>query len=100
VAFLAAGLVDGNAHVDEVSVHPARARQGLGRSMIEKLGVWARDRGLWALTLTTFEDVPWNAPYGAVWLPPARRRRTRPRPGRDPKGRTSAVHRALAPGWP
>jgi GNAT superfamily N-acetyltransferase len=63
VAFLVAGLVDGNAHVDEVSVHPAHARQGIGRALIVHLAGWAAGCDLPALTLTTFEDVPWNAPY-------------------------------------
>ncbi len=63
VAFLVAGVVDGNAHVDEVAVHPSHAGQGLGRALIDHLGEWADDCGLPAVTLTTFVDVPWNAPY-------------------------------------
>jgi GNAT superfamily N-acetyltransferase len=63
VAYLVADLLDGDAHVDQVSVHPDAARRGLGRDLVEHLAGWAAERGVAALTLTTFRDVPWNAPY-------------------------------------
>ena len=63
VALLLVGLVDGGAHVDEVSVHPAHAHHAIGRALIDHLAAWATVRGLLAVTLTTFADVPWNAPY-------------------------------------
>ena len=63
VAYLVAGIVDGCAHIEQVSVHPGHARRGLGGALIETLAEWAAARGLKALTLTTFTAVPWNAPY-------------------------------------
>jgi GNAT superfamily N-acetyltransferase len=63
VAYLIAEVVDGHAHVEQVSVRPSHARRGLGSALIETLAAWARERGLAALTLTTFTAVPWNAPY-------------------------------------
>ncbi|WP_406281252.1 GNAT family N-acetyltransferase [Embleya sp. NBC_00896] len=51
--------VDGAAHIEQVSVHGDGARRGLGRSLIDRVQV---ESGL-ALTLTTFRDVAWNAPY-------------------------------------
>ncbi|MGI8448584.1 MAG: GNAT family N-acetyltransferase [Streptosporangiaceae bacterium] len=63
VAYLVAGLVDGNLHVDQVSVHPDSARRGVGRAMLEHAAGRAATGGLPALTLTTFTEVPWNAPY-------------------------------------
>lgn len=63
VAYLLISVVDGNAHVDQVSVHPTHARQRLGRALLDTADAWARQRGLPAMTLTTFADVPWNAPY-------------------------------------
>ena len=50
-------------HVEQVSVDPAAAHQRLGRRLIERVADEARARGLGAMTLTTFRDVPWNAPY-------------------------------------
>jgi len=34
-AYLIADLVDGNVHIEQVSVHPGSARRGLGRSLLE-----------------------------------------------------------------
>ncbi|GAA0936886.1 GCN5 family N-acetyltransferase [Virgisporangium aurantiacum] len=63
VAYLIADVVDGNLHIEQVSVHPRAARRGIGRDLIEHAAAYARDHALPALTLTTFTDVPWNAPY-------------------------------------
>lgn len=65
VVYLIWDLVDGNLHVEQVSVHPDAAGHGLGRSLIEWAAAEAAARGISALTLTTFRDVPWNAPYYA-----------------------------------
>ncbi|MEU6122607.1 GNAT family N-acetyltransferase [Streptomyces sp. NPDC047123] len=52
-------------HIEQVSVHPRAARRGVGRALIEHAADRARAEGARALTLTTFTDVPWNAPYYA-----------------------------------
>ncbi|OEJ28312.1 GNAT family N-acetyltransferase [Streptomyces agglomeratus] len=65
VAYLIADRVDGNLHVEQVSVHPDSARRGIGRSLLDHLAVYAGGEGTPALTLTTFTEVPWNAPYYA-----------------------------------
>ncbi|MFE2728917.1 GNAT family N-acetyltransferase [Kitasatospora sp. NPDC059327] len=62
VAYLLAEPVDGALHIEQVSVHPGHARRGIGRALIEHL---AAGTDAPALTLTTFTDVPWNAPYYA-----------------------------------
>jgi GNAT superfamily N-acetyltransferase len=63
VAYLLADLVDGNLHVEQVSVHPDSARRGIGRTLLDHVAGRALADGIPALTLTTFADVPWNAPY-------------------------------------
>ncbi|WP_405940995.1 GNAT family N-acetyltransferase [Streptomyces sp. NBC_00207] len=65
VAYLIADRVDGNLHVEQVSVHPDHARRGIGRSLLEHLAGLAIREGVPSLTLTTFTEVPWNAPYYA-----------------------------------
>lgn len=65
VAYVLAEEVDGYAHIEQVSVHPRHSRRGAGRELIDHVGGWAAARGLAGLTLTTFADVPWNAPYYA-----------------------------------
>ncbi len=73
VGYLLLDVVDAAAHVEQVSVHPAHARQGIGRALIERAAAWGGARGLAGLTLTTYVDVPWNGPYyerlGFSYLP-------------------------------
>jgi GNAT superfamily N-acetyltransferase len=75
IGFVLVDLVDSGAHIEQVSIHPAHARQGLGRTLVDHVAEWARDRQLSELTLTTFTDVAWNGPYyerlGFVAVPPA-----------------------------
>ncbi|MBJ2120829.1 GNAT family N-acetyltransferase [Arthrobacter sp. MSA 4-2] len=63
VGYLLVKRVGANAHVEQVSVHPSCARQGIGRRLLEAAADWGRGQGLGNLTLTTFSEVPWNAPY-------------------------------------
>lgn len=65
VAYILVEVVEQLAHIEQVSVHPRYARQGLGRKLIDHAALWAAARGLRGMTLTTFESVPWNAPYYA-----------------------------------
>jgi ribosomal protein S18 acetylase RimI-like enzyme len=65
VAYLIADIVDGSMHIEQVSVHPLAARRKIGRALLEHAAVCAAASGIRALTLTTFADVPWNAPYYA-----------------------------------
>jgi GNAT superfamily N-acetyltransferase len=55
-------IVDGCAHVEQLSVLPDHQGQGLGRRLLEAVEAWAQRDGLAALTLTTFAEVPWNRP--------------------------------------
>nr|WP_206038218.1 GNAT family N-acetyltransferase [Rhodococcus sp. HNM0569] len=63
VAYAVVFVVDDGAHLEQVSVHPDHAHHGLGAGLIEHVSRWAARRGIRRLTLTTFVDVPWNAPY-------------------------------------
>ncbi len=65
VAYLVADRVDGNLHIEQVSVHPRWSGRRIGRGLIERLAARAAADGVPALTLTTFAVVPWNAPYYA-----------------------------------
>ncbi|MGW3952889.1 GNAT family N-acetyltransferase [Streptomyces sp. NPDC004752] len=65
VAYLIADHVDGYLHIEQVSVHPDSARRGIGRRLLDYLAERAAAHSIPALTLTTFADVPWNAPYYA-----------------------------------
>lgn len=65
VAYLLIDLIDAQAHIEQVSVHPKVARQGVGAMLIETAASWAQDLELMSLTLTTYQDVPWNRRYYA-----------------------------------
>jgi GNAT superfamily N-acetyltransferase len=62
IGYVLVGVVDGCAHIEQVSVRPDRQGSGVGRALLERVRTWATDRGLSSITLTTFTDVPWNAP--------------------------------------
>lgn len=62
LGYLLVDVVDGCAHVEQLSVRPERQGQGLGRALVDHIREWASERHLSAITLTTFADVPWNAP--------------------------------------
>jgi GNAT superfamily N-acetyltransferase len=61
--FAMIGWVDGNLHLDQLAVHPDSMRQGIGGRLVEAVAERARASGAPAVTLTTFRDVPWNAPW-------------------------------------
>jgi GNAT superfamily N-acetyltransferase len=63
IGYLLVDVVDGAAHIEQLSVHPRHARQRIGRTLIEQATRWALSQGLDCMTLTTFVDVPWNGPY-------------------------------------
>ncbi len=63
VAYLLATVLDACAHVEQVSVASAHAGRRLGAALLDHLAATALAEGRPALTLTTFRDVPWNAPY-------------------------------------
>ncbi len=60
--YIIVDVVDGNVHVEQVSVAPAHQGAGVGRALVDRARQWAVDTGRMAVTLCTFVDVPWNAP--------------------------------------
>lgn len=62
VGYVVVDVVDGCAHVEQVSVDPGHQDRGLGRALLDEVATWARRHGMPAITLTTFSQVPWNRP--------------------------------------
>src|SRR3569833_1088267 len=54
------------AHLDELDVHPAHGRRGLGRRLVMTVCGWAAAAGHSAVTLSTFRHLPWNMPFYAT----------------------------------
>ncbi|MEU0478674.1 GNAT family N-acetyltransferase [Streptosporangium sp. NPDC006013] len=65
IGFAMVGLVDGQLHLDQLAVHPDHGRRGAGGCLLEAVCDHAVSTGLAAVTLTTYRDVPWNAPWYA-----------------------------------
>lgn len=65
VGFALAGMVDGEAHLEELDVHPDHGGRGLGTRLVRAVAAWAAREGCAVLTLTTFRHLPWNAPFYA-----------------------------------
>ncbi|TDD45028.1 GNAT family N-acetyltransferase [Nonomuraea terrae] len=63
--FALIGQADGNVHLDQLAVHPDSMRQGIGGRLLAAVVDLARAAGAPAVTLTTYRDVPWNAPWYA-----------------------------------
>ncbi|CAN5520044.1 GNAT family N-acetyltransferase [soil metagenome] len=63
VGYVLALDLDGQSHLEQLSVDPAHGRRGLGAALVDEVVRWARGRGATDLTLATFRDVAWNRPY-------------------------------------
>ncbi len=61
--FVLTSLRGDTLYLDQISVHPDQGRQGLGAALIRRVFEDAGDRGLKTVTLSTFRDLPWNAPF-------------------------------------
>lgn len=63
VGFAAITVIDGLAHLYELSVAPAHGRRGIGKRLVLAVCEWAKQNGFSAVTLSTYSDIPWNAPF-------------------------------------
>jgi ribosomal protein S18 acetylase RimI-like enzyme len=66
VGYAVVNTVDGHAHLAELGVHPDFGRQGIGSGLLAAACRLGTDLGRSAITLTTFVDVPFNAPWYAA----------------------------------
>ena len=53
----------GSSHLEQLSVRPTAAHRGHGRALVEAVKSESRLRGCNRVTLRTFANVPWNAPF-------------------------------------
>lgn len=65
VGFAIARRLGSDLHLEEIDVHPAHQRRGVGRALLDAVRSRALALGAARLTLTTFRFVPWNMPWYA-----------------------------------
>lgn len=65
VGFVLAEELGSSLFIAEISLHQQWQGKGIGRRLIDYVAKQAREKGYTSLTLTTFRDVPWNAPLYA-----------------------------------
>lgn len=63
VGFAVASVDDSRVHLEELDVLPAHGRRGVGSALVGAVVDYALGQGCHEVTLTTFRDVPWNAPF-------------------------------------
>src|SRR5207245_9483120 len=52
-------------HLEEIDVHPAHGRRGLGTALLRAVCAWVSRAGYAEITLTTFRALRWNMPFYA-----------------------------------
>jgi GNAT superfamily N-acetyltransferase len=63
VGFVHVLLIDGHAHLEQLSVLPEHQRRGIGAALSRAAMDEARAQGFGRLSLCTYRDVPWNGPF-------------------------------------
>lgn len=66
VGFALTSFIDRALHIHELDVSPDHGRRGLGRRLVAAACAFAEAEGAPAATLSTFREVPWNAPFYAT----------------------------------
>ena len=61
--FINAEIIEGEFYVGEVSVSEDYQKKGIGSKLLKTALAQAKSLDISTATLTTFIDVPWNAPY-------------------------------------
>ena len=55
----------GKWHLEQIAVDPAHGRRGIGAALLDSTHRELVERGAPEVTLMTYADVPWNAPFYA-----------------------------------
>ncbi len=63
VGFVHVLVIDGHAHLEQLSVRPEHQRRGIGAALTQAAMTRARHDGYDRLSLCTYRDVPWNGPF-------------------------------------
>jgi GNAT superfamily N-acetyltransferase len=65
IGFAITREVDDTIYLQEMDVAPAHGRRGIGSALVETVCDWAKLQGYQTISLSTFRDLLWNAPFYA-----------------------------------
>ncbi|MGD9639269.1 MAG: GNAT family N-acetyltransferase [Alphaproteobacteria bacterium] len=63
VGFVVVKTLDSQAYIAEIDVLPDYGHKGIGRKLLERAILWAQNHSYDYITLTTFKNIPFNAPF-------------------------------------
>ncbi|MGV0028847.1 GNAT family N-acetyltransferase [Phormidesmis priestleyi] len=55
--------VDETLYLHQIDVEPEHGRRGIGTALVKTVCTWAKQQGYSIVSLSTFRDIPWNAPF-------------------------------------
>ncbi len=65
VGFIRVVVTGNSVHLAELDVLPEHGRRGVGTALVRAVDDWAFSERFTEITLTTYRDFPWNAPFYA-----------------------------------
>jgi GNAT superfamily N-acetyltransferase len=65
IGFAITREVDRTLYIQEIDIAPEHGQRGIGRALIETVQTWGSRSGYAVMSLSTFRDLPWNAPFYA-----------------------------------
>ncbi len=63
VGYAIAREVDDTLYLQQIDVEPEHGRRGIGAALVKTVCTWAKQQGYEIVSLSTFRDLPWNAPF-------------------------------------
>jgi predicted N-acetyltransferase YhbS len=63
VGYAIAREVDNTLYLQQIDVAPEHGRRGIGSALVSTVCDWAQQQGYGIVSLSTFRDIPWNAPF-------------------------------------
>jgi ribosomal protein S18 acetylase RimI-like enzyme len=55
--------VDDTLYLQEIDIEPTHGQRGLGSALVDRIRSWAKLAAYGVMSLSTFRDIPWNAPF-------------------------------------
>jgi GNAT superfamily N-acetyltransferase len=63
IGFAVTREVDDTLYLQEIDIDPKHGQKGLGYALVDTVRSWAKLSDYSVMSLSTFRDIPWNAPF-------------------------------------